>query len=162
MMRRVRIRPGAKGDVSCQLIRQAISAEIDGEKPGIRARLTVSHLTHCQQCRQFQQLAPTLGGLVGVTRSRPVPGPLRAALLNEVRSSERSSSDRAVWSRRSVKAVTEQRWGRRIQWIGALTPAAFLLVVLPLGVLSSPREVPSHDSTPCTVDLPAPHGGLPR
>ena len=36
---------------------------------------------------------------------------------------------------------------------GALAPAALVAVVLPCGALSSPREIPTHVSTPCTISL---------
>jgi predicted anti-sigma-YlaC factor YlaD len=162
MMRRVGRQRGEKADGLCDRICQAISAELDGEKPGIRSRRIISHVSRCQGCREFQQLAPSLGGWVGVNSSHPVPERLSQALLQEARTSERPRSALANRPRRSARAFGDHPWRRRAQWIGALSPSVILVVILPLGALSSPREIPSHDRTPCTVDLPALHKGVAR
>ena len=58
-----------RNDVTCQRWREAISARVDGEGPGIDARLLAAHLARCAGCRQFRADAEQS---VRAVRVRPV------------------------------------------------------------------------------------------
>jgi predicted anti-sigma-YlaC factor YlaD len=51
---------GDPSRVNCQTWRDAISAEADGEDPGIDPRLVEGHLARCEDCRRFQDAASRL------------------------------------------------------------------------------------------------------
>ncbi len=65
--------------VTCQAIRDAISARVDGEDPGMAMRVIEAHLRSCDNCRQFQAAADTrwIGGVSSASQlpdlSRRVP-----------------------------------------------------------------------------------------
>ena len=139
------------GVTSCEVVRQAISADLDGEASGLATKDTVAHIARCPECRRFRAGALTLGRQLGLEVSRPVPGALKEALTSEwVRTV--GLAPRVSWRVWSVIGRPTM-WRRRVAWVSALTPAVLLAVALPLGALSSPHEVPSHARTPCTVDL---------
>jgi anti-sigma factor RsiW len=149
--RRRRHRTSGAGATSCEVVRQAISADLDGEASGLATKDTVAHIARCPECRRFRAGALTLGRQLGLEVSRPVPGALKEALTSEwVRTV--GPAPRA-WRRMLSVIGRRSTWRRRVAWVSALTPALLLAVALPLGALSSPHEVPSHARTPCTVDL---------
>ena len=160
---KVRRRSGprsAAGAISCEVVRQAISAELDGEASGMATKDTLAHTARCPECQRFRARALMLGGRLGLEVSRPAPDALWETLSPEwartVRPAPRTSLRvRSVSGRRTM-------WRRRVVGVSALTPAALLVVALPLGALSSPHEVPSHARTPCTIDLAGFHGDLHR
>jgi hypothetical protein len=160
MMGRMRYRRVRRAELACEEARQAISAGLDGEVTGIRPARIADHVAHCRDCRQFQLSAPTLDSLVRVSASRPMPGALQQTLVAEW--SRSIGGTRRAPLPRPWRSGSGRTWRRRIQWIGSLAPAVLLVVVLPLGPLSGPRVVPSHASSPCTADLPAVHGRVPR
>jgi predicted anti-sigma-YlaC factor YlaD len=156
-----RVRSGrARTELTCEQVREVMSAGLDGEVTGIRAGRIAAHVAQCRDCRDFQLAAPTLDSLLGVSVSRPVPGALKEMLREEWSRSPGGTSRLSPSRRRHIGPG--HTWRRRVQWIGALTPAVLLVVILPLGALPGPHMVPSHASTPCTVDLHEVHGRAPR
>jgi anti-sigma factor RsiW len=135
------------GSTPCDQVREAISAELDGEASSLRAKDVRSHVSHCEECLRFQAAARALNGRVSLQVSPPVPADLKDRLARELDSIVTPPSRH--W--RHIGRVSEWRSG--VRWVGALAPAAFVAVVLPLGALSTPREVPTHAPTPCTISL---------
>ena len=160
MMGRVRSGRARRAELTCEQVREVMSAGLDGEMTGIRAGRIAAHVAHCRDCRQFQLAAPSLDSLVGVSVSRPVPGALKEMLREEWSRSIGGAS--RVSPPRRWNIGPGHAWRRRVQWIGTLIPAVLLVVILPLGALPGPRMVPSHASTPCTVDLHEVLGRVPR
>jgi anti-sigma factor RsiW len=148
------------GATSCEIARQAISADLDGEASGLATKDTVAHIARCPECQRFRAGALTLDRQFGLEVSRPVPDALKEALTSEwVRTV--GPAPRVSWRVWSVIGRPTM-WRRRVAWVSALTPAVLLAVALPLGALSSPHEVPSHARTPCTIDLANLRGDLHR
>jgi predicted anti-sigma-YlaC factor YlaD len=56
--------------MSCTQIRQAISASLDGEQPGVDDRAVAAHLARCPECRAFRERAIALHRSV---RVEPAP-----------------------------------------------------------------------------------------
>lgn len=52
----------------CELWREAVSAVVDGEDPGMDRALVEAHLRHCADCRRFESLST---GLRRAARVRP-------------------------------------------------------------------------------------------
>jgi predicted anti-sigma-YlaC factor YlaD len=46
-------------DPSCARWREAISAMVDGEEPGVDQRLVAAHVARCASCREFESFAAT-------------------------------------------------------------------------------------------------------
>lgn len=136
---------------SCDHVRQAISARLDGEVPGLALKDTEAHLADCSECRRFLAGVMAVNRAVALEVSRPVPVALKQALATEWAQSVRPVPPDA--RRTSLQVGRGTVWRRRLQWASALTPALLLAVALPLGALSSPHEVPSHAQTPCTKNL---------
>jgi predicted anti-sigma-YlaC factor YlaD len=70
----------------CSRFREAVSARLDGENPGVPTGRVDSHLADCPECRDWAMAAGSLPALTEapVERSTPDPGVL-AALLAEAR-----------------------------------------------------------------------------
>jgi predicted anti-sigma-YlaC factor YlaD len=70
----------------CSRFREAVSARLDGEDPGVPAGRVDAHLATCPECRDWAVAAGSLPALAEapVERSAPDPGVL-AALLAEAR-----------------------------------------------------------------------------
>jgi anti-sigma factor RsiW len=135
------------GSIPCDQVREAISAELDGEVSSLRANDVRSHVSNCEECLRFRAATRALNGRVGLQVSRPVPADLKDRLARELDPIVIPSSRH--WRR--IGRVSEWRGG--VRWVGALAPAVFVAVVLPLGALSTPRAVPTHAPTPCTISL---------
>jgi anti-sigma factor RsiW len=138
-------RPGP----ACDVVRQAISAGLDGEAAGVSEAKVAGHLRRCPGCRTFATEATSLAGLIRLEPSHRVPAALSGRLASEF---ARTADGTPPAVRRPFRPVIA--WRRTIQWAGALAPAALVAVVVPLGALSSPHAVPSHTPTPCTTSLP--------
>ena len=136
--------------LSCAVVREVISATLDGEVPGGAELAGLgTHLRMCGGCRSFLAAVTTLDGPVGLQAARPVPDSLGESLGREwVRTMGSSStrSPRRWWQ-------PSGGWQRAVQWTGALAPAAIVTIGLPLGALSSPHDKPTHVPTPCTARL---------
>src|SRR5580692_9558613 len=74
---------GRTGGIPCESMREAISAEIDGEAPGIRGKDVRFHLAHCEDCLRFQTGSTALDRQVNLQISRPVPADLKERLIIE-------------------------------------------------------------------------------
>jgi hypothetical protein len=70
--------------IPCGRMREAISAEIDGEASGIRVEDVRFHLTHCEDCLRFQTGTRALGRQVNLQISRPVPADVKERLAIEM------------------------------------------------------------------------------
>jgi hypothetical protein len=75
---------GRTGGIPCESMREAISAEIDGEASGIRSKDVRFHVAHCEDCLRFQTGSTALGCQVNLQISRPVPADLKERLAIEM------------------------------------------------------------------------------
>lgn len=62
-----------KTSMTCERAREAISASIDNEQPGVDARLIEAHLRHCSACRDYKSLAEITrrAGALGIAPEMP-------------------------------------------------------------------------------------------
>ncbi len=67
--------PGRLPDVNCDTAREAISASIDGEPPGVDAAELDQHLTGCRACQAWRERAHELTRTVRLQPARLGPGP---------------------------------------------------------------------------------------
>ncbi len=139
------------GAVPCDRIRQAISAAFDGERPGLRAKVINADVTHCRGCKHYQEGIVVLSRQPNLQTSRPVPLALTDRLAAEW--SDARDQTPPIYPRSWQRAGWGFPWRRAVPWLGSLAPAAVVLVVVPLGALSSPPVRPTPASTPCTIHL---------
>ena len=59
--------------MSCEQWREAVSATVDGEDPGIDPRLLDAHLARCPECRAFQAMIEASRRRVMVQPATPMP-----------------------------------------------------------------------------------------
>ena len=137
-------------------VREAISAFLDGETAGIRAKESEIHLAHCPECRRFETELGILSPRVRLDVTRPVPVALKELLGTVLTGNVGDVAHRLPRESRPTRPRVV--WGRGVRWFGALTPAALVAVVLPLGGLSSPHEIPTRALTPCTIYLQSREG----
>jgi predicted anti-sigma-YlaC factor YlaD len=147
MMRRIRRQEAQP--VSCEAVRQAVSAALDGEPPGVGARKGRAHLRRCEACRQFQAGLPALTGSTRLVGSRPAPDDLKALLAAELS----RTVGPPVTGGAERRWAPRVRWGRPARWAGALVPTIALGVLVPFGAFSSATGTPTHAPTPCTANL---------
>ncbi|MGO8860911.1 MAG: zf-HC2 domain-containing protein [Acidimicrobiales bacterium] len=157
-MRRRRWWPGhAVGEpVSCEVIRESISAALDGETPGTRAKVFKAHLERCPECQRFEAEVITLAHRVVLQDARSAPDALKELLVTE--SARTAAPVRLLPPRASWRISHGFGWRRVGRWIGALAPAAIVAVVVPMGAWSSTPGRPTHPTTPCTAQLRSHHG----
>lgn len=88
-------------DMDCDAYRDAISAELDGEDPGMPVERLAQHLSTCPACGAFAEGATTLHRSTRLRAAEPVPD-LVGAVLARVDTPQRS---RPEWARYALFAV---------------------------------------------------------
>lgn len=71
---------------NCADVRDALSAQLDGEDPGVAGSVIDDHLSACEECRAFGARIGTLHRSTRVTVAPPVPdlsAPILAAIARE-------------------------------------------------------------------------------
>jgi len=67
--------------MQCDRVREALSARLDGEDPGITDDVVDAHLVRCRDCRRWQEAAATAGRTVRL-RAAPLVPDLTAGILD--------------------------------------------------------------------------------
>ena len=117
---------------SCERYREALSARIDGEDPGVAGPLIDAHLDACAECRAWASAAAAFGGSVEVGDTPP----LRPAVMNEI-------LDRSALLNQRQRPVAY--WRVALAVIGALQ-----LVVIWLGLVLGDAQAADHTSRELT------------
>ena len=115
--------------MNCETAREAISALLDGEAPGVHLALLEAHLAQCAACRAWREDAHEITRRARVTVARPAPPPWEALVASLPLGGER------------------QRWWRsRALTRGALVVVALgqLAVTVPALILGSDHDAPLH------------------
>jgi predicted anti-sigma-YlaC factor YlaD len=81
--------------MSCEAIRDALSAIVDGEDPGIDQRIIDTHLERCANCRDFRSVAEHARRLSAVTVAPDMPD-LSGRVTRLVALADRASTWSAV------------------------------------------------------------------
>ena len=87
--------------MNCDVCRDALSAQLDDEDPGVDESRIQLHLSGCQQCREFAEGALTLHRATRLRPAEPVPD-LVGAVLARVDTPRRA---RPEWARYALFAV---------------------------------------------------------
>jgi predicted anti-sigma-YlaC factor YlaD len=87
--------------MDCHAYRDAISAELDGEEPGLTVEELSHHLSTCTSCTAFADGARTLHRVTRLREAEPVPD-LVGAVLARVETPQRH---RPEWARYALFAV---------------------------------------------------------
>jgi hypothetical protein len=143
----------------CDAVRQAVSASLDDEPPGLRAWTRRAHLRRCPECRRFEAGVQEITVPMFLNGSRRAPADLKERLAGALIRPDGLVLDPG--RERGRRLAPHVGWRRRVQWAGALVPTVALGVLLPLGAFSAASGRPTHASTPCTVNVrhvPRPFG----
>ena len=89
----------------CSRFREAISARMDGEEPGVGAGLLARHLQSCAECRSFEAQALALNRASRVRRAEVVPD-LSQSILASFRGTRTAPDRRIVLAMRVILAAT--------------------------------------------------------
>jgi predicted anti-sigma-YlaC factor YlaD len=116
--------------VNCSVAREAISATLDGEAPGVASSELSRHLAACADCNAWRESAHIVTRRARLAPAEAAPT-VREGLLAAVREESRESS-------RTLSPLTEARLG--------LVAIAIIQIVLtvPALILGSDREAPLH------------------
>jgi predicted anti-sigma-YlaC factor YlaD len=106
----------------CDTIREALSAQIDGEEPGLADEVVQDHLRTCRACTVWSDEVSTLHGMVRVREAETVPD-LTAPIL--------ATGAGHAPARRALLAepVSTARWGLFVVALTQLVLAAPALVL---------------------------------
>jgi predicted anti-sigma-YlaC factor YlaD len=115
--------------MDCELAREALSALLDGEAPGVGRAEVEQHLAGCPACRAWREAA------YAVTRRARV-GPARAAPPVDVSALVAAMLDRAVKPRRPAVSWT--------RWALVVVAVLQLAVTAPVLILGSDHDAPVH------------------
>lgn len=113
----------------CETIREALSARLDHEEPGIATAALDDHLSTCQPCSRWLAAATTLHRAARVRAAEPVPD-LSAAIVG---ASIGAGGSRRSWARVLQGHVSTVRW-------------ALLTVALTQLVLAAPALLLGEDA----------------
>jgi predicted anti-sigma-YlaC factor YlaD len=137
--------------VTCQVVREAVSAFLDDEKAPIGTPLVESHLAVCFGCLDYKRRITALARRTRLCLHEPAPD-LTAGILESLVALEACQAAASPWYRRRGPVMGHQ-WRRATRWIAAAAPLGVAIPALALGVFSHPRVVPSPVPSPCTVAL---------
>jgi anti-sigma factor RsiW len=157
-MRGRKSRRGARS-LPCDAVRSAISAGLDGERPGLSRATVTAHVGDCRGCARYEEGVRAIREQMSLRASRRPPEALKALLARELATTVASTPP--PLERRSRRGIPSPGWRRTARWAAALLPAAALTVALPLGALSAAQGKPTHAPTPCTQNLRSPRASAP-
>ncbi len=115
--------------MNCQSAREAVSALLDGEAPGVGRAEVEQHLAGCTDCRAWREAAHA------VTRRARI-GPARAAPPVDVPALVAAMLDRGVQPRRPPVSWT--------RWALVMVAVLQLAVTVPVLILGSDHDAPVH------------------
>lgn len=124
----------------CQPCREALSARLDGEAPGIADELVDAHLRSCAPCRSFATGAATLNRRTAVRPVEAVPD-LTGAILAAAEPPEPAIAPASVPVAARTASASGAHWSRWALLAVALTQ---LLLALPTLVLGRDGEGAAH------------------
>jgi predicted anti-sigma-YlaC factor YlaD len=144
---------------TCEVVRQAISAALDGEElpPETDEADLDLHLAWCNPCRRFEAGSQSLHRRLRVRLAEPVPDLSESILA--------SLADPSL-SRSEIPALSDRRPGRSprttrlTRLAAACVPLGLAVSGLASGTFSNYSIVPSHPVTPCIVGLLHEHPGF--
>ncbi|HEY5272415.1 MAG TPA: zf-HC2 domain-containing protein [Acidimicrobiales bacterium] len=137
--------------LSCEAIREAYSARLDGEEQTISDALIDAHLATCASCRHYIGDLEALSRRLRLQMLQPVPDLVNAILSPSV-GPEPLPSVRTSFSGRPARWLRLD-WGQATRWVAAVVPLAVAVPALALGAFTHPQVIPSHLPTPCTFFL---------
>ncbi|AZA09662.1 zf-HC2 domain-containing protein [Corynebacterium pseudopelargi] len=90
---------GYSAVLSCEQVKAALSARLDGEDPGISEDVLDAHVDACEQCRAFYEQAAVLNRQLAFHQAQPQAPDLSAAILDGVESTfQQEAARRAAGS----------------------------------------------------------------
>lgn len=138
--------------IGCDLVREALSSQLDGEDMPIAIAAIDDHLAGCAPCRDFEANLATLNRRLRLRVFEPVPDLTEEVFASFSEPQPRHLARQGVEKRR-VGDRRRSHWLRATEWVAAVVPLAVAAPALALGTFTHPHIVPSHVRTPCTITL---------
>jgi RNA polymerase sigma-70 factor (ECF subfamily) len=133
----------------CPLIREAISAALDGERSPVEALDVERHLAHCTTCRRFGRGAASL--LEATRGAAPLPAPSPDALARVSGACRRNGKDAAA-ARLAGRLCALLR-GRAVPWPALAMGVSVALPSVSLAALAHFHGAYAAVHSPCAVLL---------
>lgn len=123
--------------MNCQACRQALSAVIDDEDPGVADPIS-AHLDGCAACRRWHEQAVEVTRLVRVGLTLPSPG-LPAWVLDVAPEPRRARTARKLWNAHGAKIALGLRIALGV--IGAVQLLVSVAQIAAAAIASSPGDM---------------------
>jgi anti-sigma factor RsiW len=134
---------------ACALVREAISAALDGEEPPVEAGSVERHLAHCQTCRDFGTRVVALSELVGDLTRSAAPPPEALGRVSAACRRGGSDADATGLAARLGAPLP----GRALPWPALAMGVGIVLPSVTLAALAHFHGASAHVHTPCSVLL---------
>lgn len=131
--------------IICALVRESVSAALDGEANVLAEASVQCHLLLCESCREFADRARELGEFLRL-RALEVTPDLSGAVLGQLGLAPAPALARRDRQRRKRLPIL----GR---WAAALVPLVFACSALGTGAFQLVASRPAPPRTPCTFEL---------
>jgi predicted anti-sigma-YlaC factor YlaD len=135
----------------CELVRQAISARLDGETIGLSNESLETHVLACDRCSGFEEDVVHLRRTTFMRAAKTPPAGF-VDLVNTIGAVRVANAPMDATARHPRKTSVVYRTWMRWTVVGLTSVVA--CIAIPLGTAAHTRVVvPSRDRTPCTAHL---------
>ena len=135
-------------DVSCDRIRDSLSAHLDGEDGPIQMDVVHRHVSACAPCRSFAAQVAELKRIVSAQEMPTIPD-LTAVTIAKI--------DRTVtWTAPSVavrRHAASHRWMKTLRWSAPIAAISALVPTYALGAIGQFHVSPISHVAPCVHTL---------
>ncbi|HUZ20636.1 MAG TPA: zf-HC2 domain-containing protein [Acidimicrobiales bacterium] len=136
----------------CELVREALSARLDGEEAPANDAEVDEHLGRCRSCRDFEARLAAITRRIRLHALGPIPDLTAELVAPATRALVATVPGEAARAGRS-RYRGSVRWALVARWAAAIVPLGLTLPPLALGAFTHVHVVPSHVPTPCTFTL---------
>jgi predicted anti-sigma-YlaC factor YlaD len=140
---------GSAPDVTCPIVRESLSARLDGEVAAVGTELVRLHLASCASCQEYDRLSAELKRSVSIGPTRAVPD-----LTDSIVAAIRAAPDyRPVRARAAARGAWTMTWSLRLRWAVPTLALAVLMPTVVVGAVGHVHVAPMSHPGPCLRNL---------